>query len=66
MYVVNLDSGQEEKEWLWKLGMMVESNQKLHIVMKRIFKNIDNSDITPRIINEICEFIAFAVTMHRN
>jgi DNA-binding Xre family transcriptional regulator len=66
MYVVNLDSGQEEKEWLWKVGMMVESNTELHIAMKRVFKNIDHQEINPRIINEICEFIAFAITMHRN
>lgn len=66
MYVVNLDSGQPEKEWLWKLGMMVESYPELNIVMKMAFKNVDNMKFNPKIITEICEFIAFAITMHRN
>ncbi len=66
MYVVNLDSGQEEKQWLWKLGMMVESYPNLHLAMRRAFRNVDINHVNPRIINEICEFIAFAMVMHRD
>ena len=65
MYVVNLDSGQEEKEWLWKLGMLIESNTIIHIAMKRVFRDLDLREISPRIINDIGAYIVFAIRMHR-
>ncbi len=65
MYVVNLESGLPDKEWLWKLGMLIESNGVIHIAMKRVFRDLDLREITPRIINDIGAYIVFAIRMHR-
>lgn len=65
MYAVNLEGGQVQKQWLWRLGMMIESNRVLHFSMRRIFAGIDKQDYPPKIIDDICMFIIFAMKTYK-